>query len=165
MLGLVKYAQACQTSKITKWQYLGEALSYFVYLLHVAAHSWKPLCYHAVLVVYGPACQKSSEITNHQNLWKVLSDFVSFLHVVIYILLDIHWIYKNMLFRVGIVGHRLSANQIFRCFKRKKLENYLRYHIEFLLPLKLQKISRYFGLRPQNTLGWSFCRIFYFWLV
>ena len=33
--------------------------------------------------------------------------------------------------------HRLSANQIVRCFKLKKLENSMRYQIDFLLPLKL----------------------------
>ena len=49
-------------------------------------------------------------------------------------------------------GYRLSGDQIVRCFKLKKLENYKRYEDDFLLPLKLQKISCYFGLWPQNTL-------------
>ena len=70
-----------------------------------------------------------------------------------------------MLFWVDIVRHRLSANQIVRRFKLKKLENYMRYQVDFLLPWKLQKVSCYFGLRPQNTLGQSVCRIFYFGLV
>ena len=39
------------------------------------------------------------------------------LHLVICILLDIHWSYKNMLFWVGTVRHRLSANQFVSCFK------------------------------------------------
>ena len=38
---------------------------------------------------------------------------------------------------------RLSANQIIRYFK---LKSYMRYQVDFLLPLKLQKISYYFGL-------------------
>ena len=62
-----------------------------------------------------------------------LSDFVDFLHVAIYMLLDIHWIYKNMLFLVGIVRHWLSTNQVARCFKFTKLENYIRYQIDFCI--------------------------------
>ena len=91
--------------------------------------------------------------------------FCWFLHLVICILLDINWSYKNMLFWVDIFRHRLSVNHIVRCFKLRKLENYMRYQVEFLLLLKLQKILCYFGLWPQNTLGQSVCRIFYFWLV
>ena len=53
---------------------------------------------------------------------KKLSDFVDFLQVVICILLDIHLTYKNILFWAGIVRHRLSAYQIVRCFKLKKLK-------------------------------------------
>ena len=59
--------------------------------------------------------------------------------------MDIHWSYQNLLFRAGIVWYRLSANQIFRCFKLRKLKNYMRYQVDFLLPLKLQKIY-FFGL-------------------
>ena len=61
----------------------------------------------------------------------------------------------------GIVRHRLSANQIVRWFKLKKLENYMRY---FLFSLKLQKISCYFGLCRKIFLANRVCRIFYFWL-
>ena len=70
--------------------------------------------------------------------------------------------YKNMLFWAGIVRHRLSANQKVRFCKLKKLENYVRCQFDFLLPEKLQKIQCYFGLWLQNTIGQSFCRIFYF---
>ena len=108
------------------------------------------------------ACPKFSEVTNHQFLWKGSCDFVDFLQVVICILLDIHWSYKNMLFWVGIVRHSLSANQIVRCFKLKNLKNNLRYQVDFLLPLKLEKILCYFGLWPQNTLSESVCGIFTF---
>ena len=137
-------------------------MSYFVYLLHLVTHLWKLQCYHAILFVYCPACPKFSVITNRQYLWRGFNDFVDFLHVVICILLNIHWSYKNMLFCVGIVRHRLSANQIASCFKFRKLKNYMKYHVDFLLPLKLRKISCYFGLYPQKTLGQSICRIFYF---
>ena len=34
-----------------------------------------------------------------------------------------------------------------------------------MVPWKVQRISCYFGLWPQNTLGQLICRIFYFWLV
>ena len=180
-------------------------------MLHVVRYPWKLQCYHVVLVGYGPVYLKFSEITNGQYLWKELSDFADFLDVVICILLDIHWSYKNMLFLTGIVRHRLSTNQIVRCFKLKKLENYMtlckiqkfhvifwcgnfeerhsfrrvlgaspetlrklclsskfwhleirwnfgilrsvRYQVCFLFPLKLQKISCYFGLWFQNTRG------------
>ena len=46
-----------------------------------------------------------------------------------------------MLFWVGTVRHRLSTNQIVRCFKLKKLENSMRDQVDFLPPLKLQMIS------------------------
>ena len=165
MLGLVRHARACpRFSKITKQQYLRKGLSYFVYLLHVVTHPWKLQCY-VVLVGYGPACPKFSEATNHQYLWKGCSDFVDFLQVVICILLDIHWSYKNMLFWVGIVRHSFSAIKIVRCCKLKKLKKDMRYWVYFLLPWKLEEILCYFGLWPQNTLGQSVCRIFYFWLV
>ena len=55
--------------------------------------------------------------------------------------MDIHWNYQNLLFSVSIVWHRLSANQIIRYFKPKKLKNYIRYQVDFLLPLKLQKYT------------------------
>ena len=50
-----------------------------------------------------------------------------------------------MLFWACIVWHRLSVNQIVRCFKLKKLKNYMNYQVDFLLPLKLQK-TYYFEL-------------------
>ena len=167
MLGLVRHARACpRFSKITKQHYLWEGLTYFVYLfLHVVTQSWKLQCYHVVLVGYGPACPKFSEATNHQYLWKGCSDFVDFLQVVICILLDIHWSYKNMLFWAGIVRHSLSANQIVRCFKLKKLKKDMRYQVDFFRPLKLEEILCYFELWPQNTLDQSVYRIFCFWLV
>ena len=113
------------------------------------------------LVGCGAACPKFSEATNKQYLWKRSCDFVDFLQVVIRILLDIHWSYKNI-FWAGIVRHSLSANQIVRCFKLKNLKNNLRYQVDFLLPLKLEKILCYFGLWPQNTLSESVCGIFTF---
>ena len=160
MLGLVRHALACpRFSKIIKQQ----CLSYFVHLLHVVTHQWKLQCHHVILLGYGLACLKFSEATNHQCLWKGLCDFVdfgsSYLH-----LLDIHWIYKNMLFWAGIVSQRLSTNQIVRCFKLKELKK--RYEVSswFFASLKLEEILCYFGLWSQNTLGQSFCRVFYFWL-
>ena len=165
MLGLVRHARACPRFSKIKQQYHWEELSCFIYFLHVVTDPWKLQCYHVILVGYGPECPKFSETTNHQYLWKGLSDFVDFLQVVICILLDIHWSYKNMLFWAGIVRHSLSANHIVRWFKIKKLRNYMRYQVNLLLPLKLQKMLCCFGLWPQNTLGWSVFRIFYFWLV
>ena len=74
--------------------------------------------------------------------------------------MDIHWSYQNLLFWAGIVWHRLSANQIIRCFKLKKLKNYMRYQVDFLLPLKLQKISYYFGLCQKILLANQFAGFF-----
>ena len=51
------------------------------------------------------------------------------------------------------------------CFKLIKLENYMRYQFDVLLLLKLQKISCYFGIWPQKSLGQLVHRIFYIWLV
>ena len=56
-----------------------------------------------------------------------------------------------MLFWAGIVRHRLSANQIFRCLKLKKIENYVRYHADFLLPLKLQKNMLFLVMIPKYS--------------
>ena len=110
------------------------------------------------------ACPKFSEVTNHQFLWKGSCDFVDFLQVVICILLDIHWSYKNMLFWAGIVRHSLSANQIVRCFKLKKFKKDMSYQVDSLLPLKLEEILLLWVM-TQNSIGQSVCRIFYFWLV
>ena len=148
-------------SKIRKQQYLWEGLSYFVYFLHLVNTSM----HYVVLVGYGLACLKFSVATNHQYFWKGSCDFFDFLQVVICILLDTHWSYNNMLFWAGIVRHSLSANQIVRCFKLKKLKKDMRYQVDFLLPLKPEEMLCYFGLWSQNTLGQSVCRIFYFWLV
>ena len=82
----------------------------------------------------------------------------------IYILrvIDIRWSYQNLLFSANIVWHRLSANQIVRCFKLMELENYMRYQVDFLLPLKLQKISYYFGLCRKILLANQFVGFFTF---
>ena len=76
--------------------------------------------------------------------------------------MDIHWSYQNLLFWTGIVWHRLSANQIVRCFKLRKLKNYMGYQVDFLLPLKLQKISYYFGLCRKILLANQFAGFFTF---
>ena len=163
MLGLVMHARTCSTFfRITKQQYLREELSYFVYFLHVVTHPWKLQCYS---VGYGPTSPKFSEITNHQYLCKELSDFVIFLHVVVCILLDIHWSEQNMLFWAHFVRHSLSANLILRHFKLKKLENHMRYQVDFFLSLKLEKMSCCFGLWHYNIIVQSVCKIFYFWLA
>ena len=77
---------------------------------------------------------------------------------------DIHWSYQNLLFWAGIVWHRLSANQIVRCFKLKKLKNYMRYQVNFSLSLKLQKIY-YFGLCWKIILANQFAGFFTFDLL
>ena len=114
---------------------------------------------------YCPTYPKFCEITYCQYLWKAFSDFVDFLHVVIRILLDILWSYKNMLFWVDSVSHTLLSNGIVRCFKLKKLENYIRLQIHFLLPLKLRKHNAVLGYGPKKSLDQSVCRISYFWIV
>ena len=58
--------------------------------------------------------------------------FCWFFRVLICILLDIHWSCKKVQFWAGNVRHGLSANQITRHFKLKKLENYMRFHVDFL---------------------------------
>ena len=69
---MVRHNWTCPTfSKITKYQYLWKALSYFVYLLHEITHLWKLQCYHAVLVWYGPSCNQFTRCfklncTSHQ---------------------------------------------------------------------------------------------------
>ena len=71
-----------------------------------------------------------------------------------YILLDILWSYENLLFQAGIYRHRLSDNQIVRCFKLEKLENYMRYQGDFLLTfIEATESVMLFWVMPQNTLG------------
>ena len=156
MLGLVRHTWAYWTfPKITKVPIsLGkvELFCLFVVCSYTSMEAMLLSCHFRWLWSW---CPKFSETTNHQYLWKGFSDFVDFLHVVICILLDIHWCYKNMLFRVDTVRHRLSGNQIVRCFKLKNLKNYMSNHVDVLLPLKLQKRSCYFGLWTQKTLGQS----------
>ena len=76
--------------------------------------------------------------------------------------IDIHWSYQNLLFWAGIVWHRLSANQIVRCFKLKKRKNFMRYPVDFLPPLKLQKMSCSFGLCWKVLLANQFVGFFMF---
>ena len=76
-------------------------------------------------------------------------------------MIDIHRSYQNLLFWACIVWHRLSANQIVRCFKLKKLKNYMRYQVDFLLPLKLEKLSEYFSLCRKILLASQFAGFFY----
>ena len=73
--------------------------------------------------------------------------------------MDIHCSYQNLLCWAGIVWHRLSANQIGRYFKLKKLKNCMRYRVDFLPPLKLQKIY-YFELCWKILLANQFVGVF-----
>ena len=79
--------------------------------------------------------------------------------------MDIHWSYQNLLFWAGIVWHRLSANQIVRCFKLKKLKNCMRYQVFFFFSSIEVTKNTLFWVVPESSLGQSVCRIFYFWLV
>ena len=88
--------------------------------------------------------------------------FCSFLRVVICILLDVHWSYKSMLFWFDIVRHRLLVYQNVTCVTLK-LESYMRYQVDFLLLLKLQKIC-YFGLNPKIFLANQFPGFFTYYL-
>ena len=56
----------------------------------------------------------------------------------------------------------ISTNQIVKCFKVKKLNSYMRYQVDFLLPLKLQKIPCYFGLCHKILLANRFAGFFTF---
>ena len=96
-------------------------------------------------------------------VWSDIPKVLFFILTSICIMLDFHWSYNYMLFWDVIVRHRLSTNQIVRCFKLRNLKNYVSYQVDFLLPLKLRKTC-YFGLSPRNTLDQSVCRFFYFWL-
>ena len=91
-----------------------------------------------------------------------LMNWADWLNICILRVMDIHWSYQNLLFWAGIVWHRLSANQIVRCFKLKKLKNYMRYQVDFLLSLKLQKISYYLGLCRKILLANQFAEFFTF---
>ena len=76
--------------------------------------------------------------------------------------MDIHWSYQNLLFWASIVWHRLSANQIVRYFKLKKL-----YEVSswFFASIEATKNIILFWVMLENTLDQSVCMIFYYWLV
>ena len=59
--------------------------------------------------------------------------------------MDIHWSYQHLLFWAVIVWHRLSANQIVRCFKLKKLKNYMRYQVYFYFHWSYKKYRTILG--------------------
>ena len=65
-----------------------------------------------------------------------------------------------MLFWVGTVRRRLSTNQIVRCFKLKKLENSMRYQVDFLPPLNLQMISYILSYGFKKLLANQFAEFF-----
>ena len=58
-----------------------------------------------------------------------------------------------MLLWAGIVRHSLSANQIVRYFKLKKLKKGMRYLVDFFLPLKLEEIMLFWVMTPKYS--WS----------
>ena len=164
MLSLVRHAQAClRFYKITNQQLSLGRVELF-YLFVVCSYTSVEATVLSCCFSWVWSSMPKVLSTNHQYFWKGLSDLVDFLQAVIYVLLDIHCSYKNMLFWVGNVRHSFSANQIFKCFKPKKLKHDMSYQVDFLLPLKLEQIC-YFGLWPQNTIGQSVCRTFYFWLI
>ena len=129
--------------------------------MHIIRYPWKLYLNLVILAGFDEACQGMSTVLQNNkatiSLGRVelfcLFDACSFTSI------------EAMLFWAGIVRHGLSANQIVKCFKLKKLKNDMRYQVDFLLQLKLEEILCYFGLWPQTTLGQSVCRIFYFWLV
>ena len=92
-------------------------------------------------------------------------NLADWLNICIVIVMDIYWSYKNLVFWAGIVWHRISANQVVRDFKLEKLNNYMMYQVDFLLLLKLQKISYYFELWQKILLVSQFAEFFYFCLV
>ena len=82
--------------------------------------------------------------------------------------MDINWSYQALLFWAGVFWDRLSTSQTVRCFKLKKLKRYMSYQVDFLLPLKLQKLSCYFGLSRRILLANQFAGFFTLrrvWLV
>ena len=111
-------------------------------------------------VRYGTAFPQFSEIANRQDF------FADFLNVVIYMLLDVHWRYKNMLFCVGNVRHEHLANQIASCFKLKKFKTIWGIKLIILCivrqPLKLQKYYAILGYDPNILLPNQFAGRFTF---
>ena len=78
--------------------------------------------------------------------------------------MDIHCSYQNLLFWAGIVWHKLSANQIVRCFKLKNFKTIWCIEWIFCFHWSYKKYHTILVML-ENTLGQSLCRIFYFWLV
>ena len=97
------------------------------------------------------------------SLERVLSDFVNFLDVVVCILLDIYWSYKNMLFWVGIVRYRLSANQIVWCFLNlKNSKTIWNFKLIFRFYWSYKKYHAILGYDPKILLANQFAGLFIF---
>ena len=135
-----------------------------VNLLDVVTYPWKLHCYHVVLVGYGPVFPKFSEITNWQYLWKGLSDFVGFLHVVICILLISLEATIICYFGLALSGIGSQPIRLSDVLNLKNMKTVWGDKSIFCFHWSYKKYA-ILDYDPQNTLGQSVCRIFYFWLV
>ena len=156
MLGLFKHGRACpRFSKITKQKYLFEGFELFCLFVACSYTSMAATVLSCFSRVWS-CMPKVFKATNHQYLWKGSCDFVDFLQVVISI--EATKICYFGLTYSGITSQPIRLSDVVNV-------NNSRYQVDFLLPLKLEERLCCFGLWPQNSLGQSVCRIFYFWLV
>ena len=106
-------------------------------------------------------CSMPNVLWSNKSLISFVNFFSgSYLHLVRYSL---------KLHKYGILGWHsdwagTSANQIVRCFKLKKTQKGDEVSSWFFSSIETRR-NVYFGLWPQNTLGQSTCKIFYFWLI
>ena len=75
-------------------------------------------------------------LTNDLMKWAHwLNDFC------VLIVMDIHWSHQNLLFWTGMSGIGSHPTRLSDILNLKKLKSYMKYQVDFLLPLKVQKYA------------------------
>ena len=88
--------------------------------------------------------------------------FCWFLCAIIWILSDIHWSYRNLLFWASIVRHGLSDNQIVRCFEFKNLKTIWGIKLIFCFHWSYKKYHAILGYDPKILFANHFAGFFTF---
>ena len=98
-------------------------------------------------------------ITNDLINWADWSNDICILRVV-----NIHWSYQKLLFWLALSGIGSQPSRLSDVLNLKNLKAIWGFKLIFA-SIEATKNIVLFWVMPENTLGQSVCRIFYFWLV
>ena len=166
MLGLVRHARACpRLSKITISLWRVELFCLFVACSFTLMKATVLSCCFSWVWFGMPKVlwSNKSPISLESIKWFYwFLQVYSYLHLVRYPLK-----LQPMLFWAGIVRYSLSANQIVRCYKLKKLKKDMRYQVKliFCFHWSWKKYHAITGYDSKILLVNQFAGFFYFWLV